>query len=317
MRGVGWIQSPPPRCAEAGTATAAGIIGTDRLHSYAAASDGARTLPRGLQGHGVRWQGARSSWRPGPGLSQLSRTVPHVRDQARVQTVSVRRLSRKPRRVRGGDPHKPIRHSRARGRQRKSLTRSLAGRHSPFSVPLTPKSLFHKALSRSARCDCPKGSGRLRLPRAACRPGCRPRCLAFPMRSRRPRDALATQPLPSCRDVLSDAVRYPRLGASHPVAHQISTARSRGPTRQPTGRLLRSSTIPPSSAHTLGASTREAALTSRPACKSLAQYQCGLGRPTATALEIFMDSCRRHGMNPFRHGEAMLTRVDHVDSTEA
>ena len=92
--------------------------------------------------------------------------MPHVRDQPRGPTVSVRRLSRKPRRVRGGSPHKPIRHSRARCRQRKSLTRSLAGRHSPFSVPLTLKSLSHKALSRSARCDCPKGSGRLSLDKA-------------------------------------------------------------------------------------------------------------------------------------------------------
>ena len=47
----------------------------------------------------------------------------------------------------------------ARSRQPKLLTRSLACCHSPHSVPLTPKSLVHKALSRIHRHNRPKMSG--------------------------------------------------------------------------------------------------------------------------------------------------------------
>ena len=48
-------------------------------------------------------------------------------------------------------------------RQPKSSTRSLPCRHSPPSVPLTPKSMLPKALARSRCRDRPKTSGRLSL----------------------------------------------------------------------------------------------------------------------------------------------------------
>ena len=62
------------------------MIRADRLHSYPA---GSRPLPRALKGHGVRWQSARTSLRTGAGLSQLSRAVPHARDQPRVKRLPV------------------------------------------------------------------------------------------------------------------------------------------------------------------------------------------------------------------------------------
>ena len=37
---MGWIQSPPPRCAEGGAGTAARMIQTDQLQIYPAASAG-------------------------------------------------------------------------------------------------------------------------------------------------------------------------------------------------------------------------------------------------------------------------------------
>ena len=57
---------------------------------------------------------------------------------------------------------KPSRHgtprwTRSRWRPPNSLSRSLAGCRSPVSVRLTPKSLFHRALSQSTRHACSHG----------------------------------------------------------------------------------------------------------------------------------------------------------------
>ena len=54
-------------------------------------------------------------------------------------------------------------------RQPKSLPSSLAGCHSPPSVPLSPKLTFHKDISRSHRHHRSKGSGCLRLRSASAR----------------------------------------------------------------------------------------------------------------------------------------------------
>lgn len=45
--------------------------------------------------------------------------------------------------------HSPARGAQSRCRQPQSLTRSLAGHHSPLCIQLTPNALFHLALSRS------------------------------------------------------------------------------------------------------------------------------------------------------------------------
>ena len=63
----------------------------------------------------------------------------------------------------GGGSIGSIRPSRAPSRQTKSLTRSPVGCQPTPSVPLTSKSLFHKALSRGHRHDRPKRSGGLSM----------------------------------------------------------------------------------------------------------------------------------------------------------
>ena len=62
-----------------------------------------------------------------------------------------------------GSPIRSVEPSRARCREPKSLTWSLAACHAPPSFLRTPKSLFYKAQSRNHRRAYPKRSCRLRL----------------------------------------------------------------------------------------------------------------------------------------------------------
>ena len=72
-----------------------------------------------------------------------------------------------PMQMRGGRWGKPLHRGLRRAdpapRQPKSLPSSLAGCHSPRSVPPAPKFMFHKDKSRSHRRNRSKGSGRLRF----------------------------------------------------------------------------------------------------------------------------------------------------------
>lgn len=112
-----------------------------------------------------RWQHLSDSLKAGWGPTRSDGTVPHGQHRLRAwpragATVSGRWLSTQLRRVVGG-PSGRSNNSPARSRQPTSLTRPPVGCHSPLSVPITPKSLFHMALPRSHCCDRPKGSGRL------------------------------------------------------------------------------------------------------------------------------------------------------------
>ena len=153
---------PPPRCAESGasTAPAAWMLRARRLPSCPA---GSRTLPRGLGGtrgspaEGKKFiedRGQASRHLAGPchtegikpGFNGYCPTAFPAASEG-AQSLSIQ----------------PVYLSRARSQRPKSLTRSLVGCHSWLSIRLPPKSLFHKALSRDARRDCPMGSGRLCL----------------------------------------------------------------------------------------------------------------------------------------------------------
>ena len=83
--------------------------------------------------------------------------------RAGIARSALRQRGRAPLEGAQGSRIRSVEPSHTRCREPKSLTRSLATCHSPPSFPLTPKTLFYKALSRSHRRAHPKRSGRLRL----------------------------------------------------------------------------------------------------------------------------------------------------------
>ena len=131
------------------------------VRSTGCAQGGSQHLDRGLA---ARWlSGMEAGSRPpaSPGTSGGERVLPAP---VRSELMSTGALG-SPVQMRGRSWSEPLRRGLPRAepapRQPKSLPSSLAGCHYPPSVPLAPKFIFHKDISRSHRPHRSKMSGRL------------------------------------------------------------------------------------------------------------------------------------------------------------